>query len=125
MHTESYRLHVLGSVCPSLTLRRRAGEINGDGPAFIALAISCNGISWSPLIVLSRSVGELGRTHDQPVDGFLLRGGRVFVHLHRDVPGISSEAGSRSRLERYSLNVEALANVTRAAHGALVGCISS
>ena len=31
----------------------REGVPNGDGPAFIALSASCDGIAWAPFIVLS------------------------------------------------------------------------
>jgi len=100
----------------------RHAQENGDGDAFIALSISCNGVSWAPFIALTRSIGLYGRTYDQPVDGFVVRGAHIFVYLHHDVPGISPDAVSSSRLERYSLKLDLLTRITKAAVGTMHGC---
>jgi hypothetical protein len=43
------------------------GDANGSGDAFVAMALSCDGVAWSPLVAIKRSTGVFGRTYDQPV----------------------------------------------------------
>jgi hypothetical protein len=100
----------------------KAGQANGDGSSFIALSVSCDGVSWAPFTILIRTRGSHGRTYDQPVDGFSLRGGTVHFFVHRDVAGISPRASTRSRIVRYAFSAPALANITRAARDTLPGC---
>jgi hypothetical protein len=69
-----------------------------------------------------RAQASRGRTYDQPVDGFVVRNGSVYVYVHTDVPGISRQWDPRSRLTRYKLRREALERLTRTAHLALPGC---
>ena len=89
------------------------GKPNGNGEAFIALALSCDGQHWSELIPLVWSVGIDGRTTDQPVDGLL---GAHFL-ISRDIYGVAVAGGSRQRnasrpdpprLVRYELRMDAL-----------------
>jgi hypothetical protein len=99
-----------------------ARDPNRDGDAFVALALSCDGVAWSPLVAIRRSTGVLGRTYDQPVDGFVVRSGRVFLYLHLHVPGISPVSAHRSRLVRHELRLDTLTELTRAAHQTLPAC---
>lgn len=86
----------------------RPGAVNEDGECYIALAFSCDGRRWSRLEPLVPTSGLRGRTFDQPVSGYVRRGGAVHFFLHRDVPQISPAAPARSRLERYAFQTAAL-----------------
>eukprot|EP00966_Prymnesium_polylepis_P229278 5305597-Prymnesium_polylepis.1 len=48
------------------------GVANGEGIAFIAVAVSCDGFHWSEFEPIVWSVGLEGRTYDHPIDGLLL-----------------------------------------------------
>ena len=95
---------------------------NTDGHSFIGLALSCNGRDFSRLVEIAPSTGREGRAFDQPVDGFLTRGGIVSVLIHRDVYEISPVAKQRSRLVRKELNKEALQQLSQQVKGSLLGC---
>ena len=56
---------------------------NGNGESFIALSLSCDGVHWSNLTRLVWSVGQFGRTWDQPVDGVVLHGDKVYFMVTR------------------------------------------
>mmetsp|Transcript_27148 Transcript_27148/g.62273 ORF Transcript_27148/g.62273 Transcript_27148/m.62273 type:complete len:154 (-) Transcript_27148:445-906(-) len=101
----------------------KPGEVNGDGTAFVALSISCNGVVWSPFIIISTTQAYHGRTYDLPVDGFVLRNSSIYFYIHTHVPGMSRQWNPKSRLTRYKFKLEALNRLTRAAHLSLPGCV--
>ena len=114
---------------------------------FIGLSISCNGLAWSPLVVLDVSNVTEHRTWDQPVHGLLIEGDAIHALVHKNVPGIASPldgagvvgegahrrgGGSERRYRRaqhrpsylqpYVLNRDVLRKLTRAARRHLPGC---
>ena len=107
---------------------REAGTADGaagglDG--LIGLSISCNGLDWAPLLRLSRSRVVSNRTVDQPVDGFLVRGSRVFAYLHRNVQWVSRGRRRRNEsvaIEPHEIDARVLRRLTQAAHATLNGC---
>ena len=88
------------------------GKVNKDGKCYIALSLSCDGVHWSRLVPLLKTAGDRGRTFDQPVSGLLRRGAQVQFFVQRDVPQISHDAPSSSRLERHTFNTDALMKLT-------------
>ena len=78
-------------------------------------------VIWSrlvgPLVVCT---GNVGRTFDQPADGFVIRGNHTSLILHRNVPGCAPP-GNTSRLVEYEVDPEALFNLTRTADAELRG----
>ena len=102
----------------------KEGEPNGVGKSFIGLSISCDGAFWAPLIVVIGCHGaHAGRTYDHPVDGFDVHGDKVYVLLHRDVPGISPRWRTRARIEWHRLREPLLRRLTNAAYATLPGCV--
>ena len=105
-----------------------AGKPNGNGEAFIAIALSCDGLHWSELTPLVWSVGIDGRTLDHPVDGLVADrvSGDVSFWLARDASGVNNghrtNATSAPRLVRYALRADALREMTRRVVGRNVGC---
>ena len=88
--------------------------------AFVAVAVSCDGVHFSRLErVLKSTTSEGGRTTDHPVDGLVLRDGDVSLYVHRDVPLISR---GHSRIVRLRMPLGALANYTNVAKRTLPGC---
>ena len=67
--------------------------------AFIGLAVSCDGVHFSPLqhLVDSEPSAMHGRGMDHPVDGLVVRGGNVHFYVHRNVPGLRLLPGSTRR----------------------------
>ena len=101
--------------------------------AYLGLAISCDGVHFSPMVRLAASElsHDAARTVDHPADGWSVEGDVVHYYLHRDVPGIwaAGERGPtptrRSRLVRRTLALSWLRSLTRNAtscEGGLVGC---
>lgn len=90
------------------------------GDSFIGLGLSCDGVHFSKLLRAADSdLSDDGdRSLDQPVDGFVQRGGLVHFFVHRDVPGIaprpdSRRAGTRqSRLVRKTITMASLRSYT-------------
>ena len=95
---------------------------NSDGRSFIGLALSCNGVDWSSLQEIAPTRGVEGRTYDQPVDGLLVKRGRVSVLIHRHVYEISPRAQKESRLVRRELNKAAMRRLAAQARVTLKGC---
>lgn len=117
-----------GSVAPNPADRGRTllalvpASIGGGRvrPAcMIGLAVSCDGVAFSrlePLVTTPCANG--GRTVDQPVSGWVVRGASAHAWVHADVPGLStpwhnSSAATDSRLVRLSIPLAALAEHTR------------
>jgi len=97
------------------------GVVNGDGESFIALSLSCDGVRWSRLTPLLRTIGRQGRTYDQPVDGLLIEDDHSHFLVHHDVPLISTD-GQASRIIKYRVNEAALRRLSVAAREHLSGC---
>ena len=98
------------------------GEGNGDGDGYISLSFSCDGVRWSRLTHLIRSVGLEGRTYDHPVDGVLREAdGSVSFFIHKNVLGISPHAPEQSRIVRYRLMATPLRALTMRARSELGG----
>ena len=72
--------------------------------AFIGLAITCDGVHFSPMLRAAESeLSDDGdRTIDHPVDGLVFRGSHVHFFIHRDVPGIMPRPGSAREARRHS-----------------------
>ena len=86
--------------------------------AVIALAVSCDGVRFSPLAVLAdtKSAGE-GRTVDHPADGVLVDAANetALFFVHRNVPGIApytTDPERRSMLTRIPVALRTLADFT-------------
>lgn len=101
------------------------GIRTGDGFSYIALSFSCNGVHWSRPIQLMESQPLDARTYDQPVDGLLLENGEVHFLIHHDVPLISPNAPTSSRIVKYQFNREQLESLSEAASSTLRGCSSN
>ncbi|KAJ1454977.1 hypothetical protein M885DRAFT_520889 [Pelagophyceae sp. CCMP2097] len=85
--------------------------------AYIAMAISCDGVHFSSLRKIYKSrAADSGRTTDHPVDGIVSRGGAVHFYVHRDVPGI---AKGNSRIVRLETTMRKLHDYTHAQKDAL------
>ena len=91
---------------------------------FIGLALSCDGVHWSMLTELVDTAGQSeGRTHDQPVGGFVTHGGDIYFLVHMDVQGIMlGTKVPRGRLAFYQLARDALAAYTRETASKTAGC---
>ena len=116
----------------------RPDDGNTDGPSFIGISLSCNGVDWSQLTPAAPSIGSLGRTYDQPVDGLLTidatssdatigaeaAGGPItYLLIHKDVYGIAPSARQTSRIVRHAIMPRALRRLARAARArGLPGC---
>ena len=50
----------------SLRARLKSDPGNTDGRSFIGLAVSCDGKDFSAMAELTPTIGNKGRTHDQP-----------------------------------------------------------
>ena len=100
----------------------RVGSVNGNGDTYVGMAISCDGVHFSPFVKLVQSQGKEGRTYDQPVDGFAVDGGEVSFFVHLDVEHISPDADKQSRIEQYAFKTGALRAITRSVRQALVNC---
>eukprot|EP00966_Prymnesium_polylepis_P091183 2110403-Prymnesium_polylepis.3 len=95
---------------------------NGDGDAYIAMSISCDGFSWSSPTKLIYTTGLQGRTYDHPVDGLLYENSSLFFMVHNNVPHISPHARDSSRILKYELRLEKVRAITAAAKASLPGC---
>ena len=112
------------------------GTPNGNGEAFVALSLSCDGVHWSELTPLVWCLGVDGRTLDHPVDGIVAHEG-VGVHfwLARDAFGVlgrhrrwRNETSDTPRLVRYELRWDVLEALTARAlgtSGGLEGCAAT
>lgn len=99
------------------------GLATADGTAYVGLAASCDGVSWSRLLPLVQSRGKDGRTFDQPVDKVLRRpDGDYSVFVHNSVPYIASDWEDASRVDEYVLDGGALARWAASAVQSLGGC---
>ena len=98
------------------------GSVNANGDTYVGMAISCDGVHFSPFVKLIQSQGKEGRTYDQPVDGFAVDGTDVRFFVHLDVEHISPNADTQSRIEQYTFKTEALRAITRGVRQALVNC---
>ena len=88
-------------------------QLKESQKAFIAMAISCDGIHFSRLLRILDSVpAHGGRTFDHPVDGWVRRADEVYFFMQRDVPGISRNV-SGSRLIRYTIRASDLQDYTQ------------
>ena len=65
----------------------RSRGIGSNHTGIIGLSVSCDGVQWVPLVVLSTCRTSENRTFDQPADGFVVRGSTVFAIIHRHVEG--------------------------------------
>ena len=76
--------------------------------AFIGLAISCDGVHFSPWLRAAESdLSQDGeRTIDHPVDGLVSRGALVHFFVQRDVPGITPRPGSPRAAHRHGRLVQ-------------------
>ena len=89
----------------------------------LGLSLSCDGLHWGPLVMLSRSRVTLNRTWDQPVDGLVVRGHEIFAFVHENVPQICrSNGGAVPTITPYRLRRAQLRRLTAAAHATLSGC---
>ncbi|KAL1503805.1 hypothetical protein AB1Y20_012273 [Prymnesium parvum] len=91
------------------------GKGNGDGPSYIGVSVSCDGVSWSKPEVLVWSTGREGRTYDHPVDGWLQEDGALSFLVHNNVPHISPFAAEASRIVKFEVKRPALRELTAAA----------
>ena len=70
-----------------------------EGPpraAFVGYAFSCDGRRFSSLRrLLNSTAASFGRGSDHPVDGIAVSKNRVYVYVHRDVPGVFAGFASR------------------------------
>ena len=81
----------------------------------IGLSISCDGVRWAPLIMLTSGLAFENRSVDHPCDGFVTRGGTVFAHVHRNVPQIcKGRQHMASYLEPHALDSALLQRLSRA-----------
>jgi len=96
--------------------------------AYVALAVSCDGVAFSSFRrLLNSTPASLGRSSDHPADGFLVDGGAIYFYVHRGVPGVfdddhGSSAIAGSRVVRYELDRPALAAYTAEAKASLASC---
>ena len=88
---------------------------------FIGLSLSCDGVHWSPLVVLSTCHSSANRTWDQPVDGFVVVNKTVFALLHKNVQGIAPPSAD-ARLQPIGLEASTLEALTHIAQESLPGC---
>lgn len=92
----------------------------------VGLSISCDGVSWSPLVVLTNSMAFENRSVDQPADGLLLRGNTVYATVHRNVPHIcKGRQHASSYLEPHAIDRTLLQKMVSAAHETLPGCAAA
>ena len=116
----------LGDAAAARAAPSAADAGNTDGRAFIGLSISCDGVSWSPLVVLTNSMAFENRSVDQPADGLLLRGNTVYATVHRNVPHIcKGRQHASSYLEPHAIDRTLLQKMVSAAHETLPGCAAA
>lgn len=103
-------------------------EGGADDDAYVAMAVSCDGLRFSKFLRLVDSTpASLGRGSDHPVDGLLRRGDDVFFFVHRGVLGVfdddhDTERINGSRVVRYSVPAAKLAAYTARAKASLPSC---
>ena len=105
----------------SVSRRRRERGLDG----FIGLALSCDAVHFSPLVVLHRTKVRDNRTVDQPVDGLVVVGEKVVALIHRNVPRICYAGGDgEPELVPHELDRPLLERLMAGARASLEGCSS-
>lgn len=85
----------------------------------IALALTCDGYSFSTPLPLVRAVpASLGRTNDHPVDGFIVEHRRLYFYVHVGVRGTFGKRApafamsADPAIHRYAISLRALKRYT-------------
>jgi len=97
---------------------------DGQGRAFVGLAVSVDGVHFSPMHeLISSFAAPAGRTTDHPVDGIVVRDGMAYFWIHQNVPGVcdATDAAPDARVEvkcdgpqivRLGVSLDKLAELT-------------
>ena len=99
--------------------------------AFVGLALSCDGVDFSPLRrILNSTPASLGRSSDHPVVGLVARGDTIFLYVHRGVQGVFDDDRDAARLPpsrvvRYAASADALRAYTARAKASLASCAAA
>jgi len=99
--------------------------------AFVGLALSCDGVDFSPLRrILNSTPASLGRSSDHPVVGLVARGDAIFFYVHRGVQGVFDDDRDAARLPpsrvvRYAASADALRAYTARAKASLASCAAA
>ena len=101
----------------------------GGDDAFVGLALTCDGVAFSPLRrLLNSTPSSLGRSTDHPVLGLVSRNDKVFFYVHRGVHGVfdddkEMERLPPSRVVRYAVSLDRLRAYTASTKAALPTCL--
>ena len=101
----------------------------GGDDAFVGLALTCDGVAFSPLRrLLNSTPSSLGRSTDHPVLGLVSRNDNVFFYVHRGVHGVfdddkEMERLPPSRVVRYAVSLARLRAYTASTKAALPTCL--
>ena len=101
----------------------------GGDDAFVGLALTCDGVAFSPLKrLLNSTPSSLGRSTDHPVLGLVSRNDNVFFYVHRGVHGVfdddkEMERLPPSRVVRYAVSLDRLRAYTASTKAALPTCL--
>lgn len=102
--------------------KRQRSASGSEHNGLVALSVSCDGLHWGPLVVLTTGLAVENRSFDQPCDGLIHRGGRVLAFVHRNVPGICKQWDASPEIEAHALDNGLLRRLSLAAHKTLPGC---
>ena len=97
----------------------------GGDDAFVGLALTCDGVAFSPLRrLLNSTPSSLGRSTDHPVLGLVSRNDKVFFYVHRGVHWVfdddkEMERLPPSRVVRYAVSLDGLRAYTASTKAAL------
>lgn len=89
------------------------GRSNADGDSFIGMALSCDGVHWSELVHVMKSVPRDGRTYDMPVNGMFVANGVVTFYVHRDVEHVAPTYATTSKIEELRFRRDRLEAFTQ------------
>jgi len=97
------------------------GDPNANTGGYIALAFSCDGMSWSEMAPLVYTPGVKGRTDDHPVNGYVYDAtdSTFYFYVQHHVPDLSADAKENGHVRQYTLQPGALESLTASARSSL------